>query len=86
MFCTCLYAWNMSKMIQVRDVPDDVHGILKSRAAHEGLSLSDFLKRELKRMAERPTLEDWLDSTRQVKPIAAKRSATQIIRDLRDER
>jgi plasmid stability protein len=36
----------MSKMIQVRDVPEDVHGTLKARAAREGMSLSDFIKRE----------------------------------------
>ncbi len=30
---TCLYAQDMSKMIQVRDVADHVHGTLKSRAA-----------------------------------------------------
>lgn len=50
----------MSRMIQVRDVPDSVHSLLKTRAAREGISLSDFikreLKRELKRVAERPSL------------------------------
>ncbi|MCU1232639.1 MAG: hypothetical protein JWP63_606, partial [Candidatus Solibacter sp.] len=51
MCITCLYAVNMSKMIQVRDVPDEVHRNLKSRAAREGMSLSDFLKRELARAA-----------------------------------
>jgi hypothetical protein len=43
-------------MIQVRDVPDRLHGTLKSRAAKEGMSLSDFIKRELERVAEKPTL------------------------------
>jgi plasmid stability protein len=36
----------MSKTIQVRDVPDRVHNILKARAAREGMSLSDFIKKE----------------------------------------
>jgi hypothetical protein len=40
-----LYAEDMSKTIQVRDVPEQVHGILKARAAREGISLSEFLKR-----------------------------------------
>ena len=31
-------------MIQIRDVSDQVHGILKARAAREGISLSDFIK------------------------------------------
>jgi plasmid stability protein len=73
----------MSKMIQVRDVPDSVHGTLKSRAAREGMSLSDFIKRELERMAERPTMREWLERTERAKPIPAKRSAAQVIRELR---
>ncbi|MGP8246389.1 MAG: FitA-like ribbon-helix-helix domain-containing protein [Bryobacteraceae bacterium] len=76
----------MSKMIQVRDVPDHVHRTLKSRAAREGMSLSDFLKRELARSAERPTIEEWLERTQQVKPIRGKRSPAQVIRQLRDSR
>lgn len=86
MCITCLYAESMSKMIQVRDVPDQVHGILKSRAAREGMTLSDFIKRELAKSAERPTMAEWLARTRQAKPIPSKRSAAQIIRELRDER
>lgn len=73
-------------MIQVRDVPENVHRILKSRAAREGMSLSDFLKRELARVAERPTIQEWLDSTRQVKPVRGQRSASQVIRELRNSR
>jgi plasmid stability protein len=76
----------MSKMIQVRDVPEHVHGILKSRAAREGMSLSDFLKRELARSAERPTMQEWLDRTQHAKPIRGRRSPAQIIRELRDSR
>ena len=73
-------------MIQVRDVPEDVHGTLKSRAAREGMSLSDFLKRELARVAERPTMQEWLERTQQGKPIRAKRNPAQVIRKLRDSR
>jgi len=76
----------MSKMIQVRDVPEDVHGTLKARAAREGMSLSDFVKRELKRAAERPTMQEWLERTRQARPIPAGKSGAQVIRELREER
>jgi plasmid stability protein len=75
----------MSKMIQVRDVPEHVHGTLKSRAAREGMSLSDFIKRELERAAERPTLQEWLDRTQEAKPISAKKSPARVIRELRKE-
>ena len=71
-------------MIQIRDVPERVHNVLKARAAREGMSLSDFIKRELELAVERPTMQEWLDQTRNLKPIASKRSAAQIIRDLRD--
>jgi len=83
---TRLYAKNMSKMIQVRDVPDQVHSILKARAAREGMSLSDFIKRELERSVERPTMREWLERTRQTKPIPTSRSAAQVLRELRDAR
>jgi len=73
-------------MIQVRDVPEHVHGTLKSRAAREGMSLSDFLKRELAQVAERPTMQEWLERTKQAKPIRGTRSAAQTIRELRESR
>ena len=76
----------MSKMIQVRNVPEQVHSMLKARAAREGVSLSDFIKRELERTTERPTMREWLESARQVKRISGKRSAAQIVRELRDAR
>jgi plasmid stability protein len=76
----------MSKMIQVRDVPDQIHNALKARAAGEGMSLSDFLKKELERVAERPSMREWLDRTQLARPIRKSRSAAQIVRELRDKR
>jgi len=55
MFNTCSYAYSMSRMIQVRNVPDDLHATLKARAALAGQSLSDYLLAELRRVAQRPT-------------------------------
>jgi plasmid stability protein len=76
----------MSKMVQIRDIPDDVHKTLKSRAAREGMSLPDFIKRELKRLAERPSMLEWLERTQQVKPISSRIGSAQLIRELRDSR
>jgi plasmid stability protein len=76
----------MSKMIQVRDVPEQLHSTLKARAAKEGTSLSDFIKRELERTAERPTMREWLELTQRAKPIPTKRSAAQVVRQLREAR
>ena len=48
----------MATMVQIRNVPSDLHRQLKARAALEGMSLSDYLLREVRRAAERPTLEE----------------------------
>lgn len=42
-------------MIQIRNVPEDVHRTLKSRAALAGMSLSDYLKRDIVERASHPT-------------------------------
>jgi antitoxin FitA len=52
------YAWCMARIIQIRNVPEALHRRLKSRAALEGKSLSDYLLAELRRMAERPSLAE----------------------------
>ena len=49
------------KMIQIRNVPDDLHRALKVRAAKEGVSLSDLALAELRRLAERPSRTELLD-------------------------
>jgi plasmid stability protein len=76
----------MSKMLQIRNVPDEVHTILKARAAREGMSLSDFIKRELERTAERPSMLEWLEKTREAKPMPAKITSARAVRELRDSR
>lgn len=81
-----MYAESMPKMIQVRDVPEEVHSTLKSRAAREGMSLSDFLKKELARVAERPTMREWLERAQETRPVRTTRSPARIIRELRDSR
>jgi plasmid stability protein len=48
----------MTIMVQIRNVPSDLHRELKARAALEGMSLSDYLLRELRNALDRPTLEE----------------------------
>lgn len=43
----------MAKVIQVRDVPDEVRDALAAAAAEEGLSLSRYVRRELEEIARR---------------------------------
>jgi antitoxin FitA len=49
---------HMSKMIQIRNVPDDLHRALKMRAAAAGMSLSDYIKRELDRKSRKSTIKE----------------------------
>jgi plasmid stability protein len=48
----------MPRLLQVRNVPDDVHRTLKVRAAQAGLSLSDYVLRQITVAARRPTFDE----------------------------
>ena len=65
MFETCMGVINMSTMVQIRHLPDDVHKVLKIRALEQGTNLSAFLVRELTRIAKTPTLDDLLERIHQ---------------------
>lgn len=75
----------MSKMIQLRHVPDPLHRQLKARAALAGMSLSDYLMREARKIAERPTLEEIKSRLAALKPLHLKTAPTKILRDDRDQ-
>jgi antitoxin FitA len=48
----------MGVMVQIRNVPEALHRRLKSRAALAGMSLSDYLLSEIRRVAERSTIDE----------------------------
>jgi plasmid stability protein len=76
----------MSKMIQLRNVPDDLHRKLKVRAAQANLTLSDYLLREAAAVAERPTIEEILERLRKRAPVSTAESAAEAVRAERDAR
>jgi plasmid stability protein len=79
---------DMSKMIQVRNVPDEMHRALKVKAAEEGMSLSDYIKRELSFTVGRSSIEQIAERRRARgrKPSGLKTETTvQIIREARGE-
>lgn len=76
----------MAKMIQVRNVPDEIHRVLRVRAAQRGLSLSDYLLGELRRIAERPTREDLLARIRSRPPVRMRPRAADAVRAERERR
>ena len=59
-----MYAGDVTKTIQIRDVPDDVHATLRARAAAAGESLSDYLRAEVEQVARRPAIADVLRRAR----------------------
>jgi antitoxin FitA len=75
----------MTKMIQLRNVPDNLHRLLKARAALEGLSLSDYLLAEIARSAEQPTLRELRARLHQRTPVNPDVSPAELLRALRDQ-
>ena len=73
-------------MVQIRNVPVEFHRRLKARAAMEGMSMSDYILREVRKALERPTRQDVLDRLRARPARRLKRSATDVIRAERDGR
>jgi plasmid stability protein len=76
----------MSVMIQIRNVPEEVHRTLKARAALAGMSLSDYLLREVSEVAARPTLEEMRARLERRSPITPSISAADAVRAERDSR
>jgi len=60
----------MGKLVQVRDVPDEVHRTLKARAAESGVSLSEYLRAELTRLASLPTPGEVMQRLRALPPLS----------------
>jgi plasmid stability protein len=76
----------MPKMTQIRNVPDIVHRELKARAAAEGVSMSDFILRELERVLSRPTRAEVLRRIRALPETELEPSAVEILREAREGR
>jgi len=51
-------------MVQIRNVPREFHRRLKIRAATEGMSMSDYIVREIGKALDRPTREEVLTRLR----------------------
>ena len=76
----------MSKMIQVRNVPDALHRGLKARAAMAGMSLSDYLLAEIREIAERPTLVELRQRLHRRKSVSAEIDTALLVREERHAR
>jgi antitoxin FitA len=76
----------MSKMIQLRNVPDALHRSLKARAAMAGMSLSDYLLAEIREISEKPTLSELRERLHKRKPASQPIDTAAMVREEREAR
>jgi plasmid stability protein len=76
----------MSTLVQIRNVPPDLHRRLKARAAMAGMSMSEYALRELRKALETPTREEILERLASRPARQLKRGAADVIRAERDSR
>lgn len=74
----------MAKMIQIRNVPDDLHRKLKARAAEQGMSLSDYLLAEVEVLGTRPTPDEISERLRRLSPVKLSEDPSVTLRRMRD--
>jgi plasmid stability protein len=74
----------MPKMIQIRNVPDSLHRKLKSRAANEGMTLSDYLMAEILRSAEKPPINELRERMSRRRPVSPKVPPVEAVRQERN--
>ena len=76
----------MSRVIQLRNVPDGLRRSLKARAAMAGMSLTDYLLAEIKEIAERPTLAELRERLHKRKPVSLQLDTARFVREERERR
>jgi plasmid stability protein len=76
----------MSKMIQIRHVPDALHRTLRARAARAGMPLSDYLRHELERSARQLTPAELLERLALLEPVRVREPPARAVRRERDRR
>src|SRR6185503_5748202 len=80
------YLQPMPRMIQIRHVPDTLHRKLRSRAALAGMSLSDYLRKELEGLANRLTTAEVQDRLSGLGPMRVREAPADAIRAERESR
>lgn len=71
-------------MIQIRNVPSELHRKLKARAAERGMSLSDYLLAEIQEIAALPSPEEFEARLRSLPPVKLDRPPHEVLREIRD--
>lgn len=73
-------------MIQLRNVPDELHRRLKARAAIAGMSMSDYLLAEIRESAERPTLAELRERLHKREAVMVRFDSARLVREERETR
>lgn len=76
---------SMGVMLQIKDVPDDVHRVLKARAAFAGISLTEYARSTLERAARRPSREELIADLSRIEPVDTGESAERALAHIRDD-
>jgi plasmid stability protein len=76
---------SMGRMLQIKDVPDDVHRVLKARAALEGLSLTEYARQTLALVARRPSRAELVAELSMIEPVDTGESAADALARVRDD-
>jgi plasmid stability protein len=72
-------------MVQIRNVSDEVHRKLKAKAARAGITLSELLAREARRLADQPTLEEMRERLLALPRRRLKSSPARMVREARGQ-
>ena len=75
----------MSKTVQIRDIDDDIYAALSRRAADAGLTVPELLRREVARLASRPSVDEWLERTRRRPSTISRAEVVEALEEIRGE-
>lgn len=74
----------MTVHLQIRDLPDELHRILRQRAAARGLSLRQYALEVLREHCQQPTLDEWLDGLSRLEPVSLSTPAAEAVHEARE--
>lgn len=74
----------MAVHLQIRDLPDELHQILRRRASTRGLSLRQYALEVLQEHCSLPTMDEWLDGLSRLTPVSLPHPAAEAVREARE--
>lgn len=78
------YPCYMAVHLQIRDLPDELHQILRRRATARGLSLRQYTLEVLREHCQQPTLDEWLDGLSRLTPVPLSIPAAKAMQQARE--